>query len=415
MTPILLTQNTTFIIGPVARLLGYVMDFIYNILDIIGIPNIGLAIILFTVIVNVLMLPMTIRQQRSQKLQSRMQPEIQAIQKKYKDKKDQVSMQKMQEETKMVYEKYGTSATGGCLPLLIQMPILFALYRVIMNIPAYVTSVKEMYMPLVDEIRAVDGFEEIMMSIGTEAPIQISADRYDYSLANTIIDVLYKFRTDTWDVLIENFPHLEELIISTSENVANINSFLTINLSEAPSANWRSVAILIPILAGLSQYISAQLSMRANESARSGNESADSMANSMKTMNTVMPLMSVAFCFTLPAGLGLYWIASAVVRSIIQLMINMSMRNIDVDEMIQKNVEKANKKREKKGLPAQTIRDQAKVSVKNIEEPKKQKTVEERKEEQKKAADYYNRDAKPGSLAAKANMVKKFNEGQKDK
>ena len=85
------------------------------------------------------MLPLTIKQQKSSKLMAVMQPEIQAIQKKYKGKEnDQKAMMMMQTETKAVYEKYGTSMTGGCLPLLIQMPIIFALYRVIYNIPAYV-------------------------------------------------------------------------------------------------------------------------------------------------------------------------------------------------------------------------------------------------------------------------------------
>ena len=100
---------------------------------------------MFTFIVKLLMVPLTVRQQKFTKLSSLMNPEIQAIQKKYKGKKDQETMMKMQEETKAVYEKYGTSPTGGCLQLVIQMPIIFALYRVISNIPAYVNEVKKVY------------------------------------------------------------------------------------------------------------------------------------------------------------------------------------------------------------------------------------------------------------------------------
>ena len=87
-----------------------------------------------------LMLPMQIKQQKFSKLNSVMTPEIQKIQKKYQGKKDQQSQLAQQEEIKAVYDKYGTSPTGSCLQLLIQMPILFALYRVIMNVPAYVLS-----------------------------------------------------------------------------------------------------------------------------------------------------------------------------------------------------------------------------------------------------------------------------------
>lgn len=120
----ILTQSTTFIIGPVAKLLGYIMNWLFLGLDAIGIPNIGLAIIIFTFVTKLLMMPLTVKQMKFTKLSTVMQPELQAIQKKYKNTKDQNEMLKMQEETKAVYAKYGTSPTGGCAQLLIQMPIL---------------------------------------------------------------------------------------------------------------------------------------------------------------------------------------------------------------------------------------------------------------------------------------------------
>ena len=137
----ILTQSTTFIIGPVAKLLGYIMNWLFLGLDAIGIPNIGLAIIIFTFVTKLLMMPLTVKQMKFTKLSTVMQPELQAIQKKYKNTKDQNEMLKMQEETKAVYAKYGTSPTGGCAQLLIQFPILLALYRIIQNIPAYVPKI----------------------------------------------------------------------------------------------------------------------------------------------------------------------------------------------------------------------------------------------------------------------------------
>ena len=136
---ILLTQDSTPIIGWVAKLLGYIMNAIFMAIDFIGLPNIGLAIILFTIVVNLLMLPLTIKQQRFSKLQAKMNPELQAIQAKYKGKKDNESMMAQNQETQAVYAKYGVSPAGSCVQLLIQMPILFALYRVIQAMPAYVT------------------------------------------------------------------------------------------------------------------------------------------------------------------------------------------------------------------------------------------------------------------------------------
>ena len=131
----LLTQSTTPIIGWIATLLGYVMEFIFYCLNFIGIQNIGLCIIIFTIIVRLLMLPLTIKQQKFAKISQVMQPEINKIQRKYRNKTDQASMMKQQEEIQQVYDKYGTSMMGGCLPMLIQMPLLFALYPVIAYFP----------------------------------------------------------------------------------------------------------------------------------------------------------------------------------------------------------------------------------------------------------------------------------------
>ena len=150
MQGILLTQSNTPIIKWISNILGVIMDAIFNVLDFIGIPNIGLSIIIFTIIVNLLMLPMTVKQQKFSKLSAKMNPELKAIQKKYEGKKDQASMMKQQEETQAVYDKYGVSPMGSCLQLLIQMPILFALYPVIYAIPAYVSKIKDVYIPLVN-------------------------------------------------------------------------------------------------------------------------------------------------------------------------------------------------------------------------------------------------------------------------
>ena len=105
-------------------------------------------------------MPLTIQQQKFSKLQTKMQPELQAIQKKYKGKTDNDSAMKMNEETQAVYKKYGVSPSGSCVQLLIQMPILFALYRVIYNFPAYVTQVKNAFFPLVDNLISQSGASE---------------------------------------------------------------------------------------------------------------------------------------------------------------------------------------------------------------------------------------------------------------
>ena len=193
------------IIKQIAWLLGQIMNLIFNFLDkVFGIQNIGLCIIIFTVIVYTLMIPLTIKQQKFPKMSAVMNPEIQKLQKKYAGKRDQASQMKMQEEMNLIYEKYGTSPTGGCLPMLIQFPMLFALYPVIQNIPKYVTGVRNVYMPIVNEIMATDGFQKIMESIGKAKPVLMSPDTYNYGDANILVQVLYKFQDATWATLQDN-------------------------------------------------------------------------------------------------------------------------------------------------------------------------------------------------------------------
>lgn len=412
---IVLTQSNTFIIGSIAKLLGFIMNGIFNALSYIGIENIGLSIIIFTVIVYTLMIPMTIKQQKFSRMSAVMNPEIQKIQKKYKNKKDQASMMKMQEETKLVYEKYGTSPTGGCLGSLIQFPILFALWPVIQNIPAYVTSIKDAYMPLVNQIMATDGYQKIMEGIGKASPIMINPETYDYSKANTLVDVLYKFRPGTWDTLADKFPDLTNLIDSTKNSLTHLNTFLGINIAETPGSMFMTatknfsigliiVALAIPVLSGLSQWISAKLMQQATST---GNDDDNPMAAQMKTMMNVMPVFSVIMCFSMPAGLGIYWIASAVVRTIQQLIINKFLSKKSMDELIEENVKKVAKKREKKdAVSGREINAMAHKNVKNIEEPKRKTTSSNN-------IDSYKQNAKPGSLASKANMVSDFNKNKK--
>lgn len=136
----------------------------------------------------------------------------------------------------------------------------------------------------------------------------------------------------------------------------------------------------------------------------------------MKQMNIIMPLMSVWFCFTFPAAIGIYWVASSVFMIIQQVIVNAYLNRVDIDEMIRKNVEKANKKRAKKGLPPQKINQNATASLKSMqaaaekEEALRAEKLEKTKKQVEASNVYYNNDAKPGSIASKANMVAKYNE-----
>ena len=143
-------------------------------------------------------------------------------------------------------------------------------------------------------------------------------------------------------------------------------------------------------------------------------DSDNPMASSMKTMTYTMPLISVVFGFTLPAGLGLYWVASAVVRSVQQLGVNRYLKKKSVEDLIEENRKKAQKKREKKGTSAEEINRMATRSTRNagISNSKKASS-DPSKEEKIRRAQEFAMNAKPGSLTSKANLVTRYNNGHK--
>jgi YidC/Oxa1 family membrane protein insertase len=427
MLSILLTKNSTFIIGPVSTLIGYLMNGIFYVLSAIGLPSVGLSIIIFTIIVYTCMTPLTIKQQKFSKLSAKMNPEIQAIQKKYEGKRDNDSMVAMNEETQMVYKKYGVSPSGSCIQLVIQLPIMWALYRVIYNMPAYVPSIKNTFLELVDKLVNVDGASAFLQTFKNASYYakQFKSEEFvagSTYMKNTFIDVLNKASSTEWMSLKEQFPSLSDTIQSTYDKLSHYNNFLGLNISDSPSDMIKAGlsagtygivigAILIPVLAAFTQFINVKLMPQANNSGQ--NEQADAMMASMKTMNLMMPIMSAIFCYTLPSCLGIYWIAGAVIRTIQQIAINKHIDKIDFDEMIQKNMEKTEKERRKKGVAQDTLNNAAHMNTKTISSRANMSsslTNKEKEEAYRNAVEISRVNAKPGSITAKAHMVKDFNE-----
>lgn len=429
MSDIVLTQYSGAILGPIARFLGWIMNGIYvGIYNLFGIESVVLSIVLITIIIYMCLLPLTIKQQKFSKLSQKMQPEIKAIQDKYKNRKDQESMMAMNQETQLVYEKYGVSATGSCLQMLIQMPILFALYRVFYNIPAYITSVKGSFTELVNGIsQNSDGINTLASllkdfnyttssGINANNAVDMLTNASASDFKNYVIDILYKLPSTGWEAISgsDYFPNLADAISTAHDHILNYNYFMGLNISDTPlsiiktnfaahSYGFIILALLIPVLSYLTQVLSMKLMPTANSN---GN---DQMAQQMRTMNLMMPLMSFIICFTVPVGLGFYWICSAVVRIVQQFFINKHIENLDLDDIIKKNQEKAKKKREKRGIYENQIREAAAIKTKSISS--KANSVSKSDAELDTG---YSNDERPkfkeGSMAAKANMVKDFNE-----
>lgn len=422
MMSVFLTTYQGAILGPIARLLGYILQGLYSVLSVVGIENTGICMILFTFIVNALMIPMQIKQQKFAKMSSVMNPELMAIQAKYKNKKDQESQQKMSLETQAVYQKYGVSPVSGCLPMLITLPILFALYRVIYNIPAYVPQVYDIY----------DGLAKVLQEAGvtvsqladksyisnptyvvTQA---VKAAKADASNINYYIDVLSQFNSSGWDVLIKNHPNLSEVITKTAHQARDINYFLGLNIADTPKI--KSVSVIIPIFSIVTQYISTKLSMAGTQQQTVNSD--NPMGQSMQTMNTVMPFMTGFMCLMFPIGVGIYWIAGNVFRIFQQLCINLYFSKINMDDLIKENVDKAKKKYEKMGMDPSVLDKAAKTRTSNINTNAAQKQTstsnntakknssisdKARKSSTKDIKKSKNSNYKEGSIAAYANML----------
>lgn len=423
MVDVILTTYQGAILGPIARLLGYILQALYSALSVVGIENTGICIILFTFIVNALMIPMQVKQQKFSKMSAIMNPEIMAIQNKYKNKKDQASQQKMSLETQAVYQKYGVSPASGCLPLLITLPILLALYRVIYNIPAYVPQIYAIYEDVANTlmnagITVKDLADSEYIKTATYVvndAVKNAAETGGEHNINYYIDVLSQYSSSGWDALAANYPKFADIITKTGDRAAHINSFLYLNIADTP--NLKSISILIPILSIITQIASMKISMAGNPQQTSSD---NPTASTMKTMNNVMPFISGLMCLLFPIGVGIYWIAGNIFRIIQSIIINIHFSKMDMDEEIQKNVDKAKKRYEKLGMDSSTLENAAKVRTSNIKSPaedskkgteKKSPSVsnvaKSRPKNSSAAEKNKNQKYKEGSIAAYANLLKR--------
>ncbi len=394
--------------------MGVILDAIYKFVGFFGIHNLALCIFLFTFVVKMLMLPLTIKQQKFTRLSSKMNPELTKIQEKYKGKKDEESMRRQQAETQEVYAKYGTNPMGGCLPLLISLPIMFALYRVIYAIPAYVGEVGDWYRTIATAIiDKVPGHADVITTFVTDNGLRVTNNLATYAVGsteytNSLIDILAKFSTANWDAFFQNssFAALEGTCAETVKSIISANNLFGLNILDTP--NFKIIgSLLIPVLAVVTQMIQTKL-MSASQPQKKKDDSP--MAGSMNTMNTIMPIMSGVFCLMLPIGVGIYWIASALFTILQTVFINRYLDKTDLDAMIEKNVEKANKRKEKLGVVYDNkMAEVAKKSTKTYDNTAYDNTEYKKNNKRKSAsgADYQRSTVSYSakSIAANANLL----------
>ncbi|MDO4170878.1 MAG: YidC/Oxa1 family membrane protein insertase [Lachnospiraceae bacterium] len=397
------------ILGPVAQLLGYIIEGIYNGLEICGIQNIGLSIILFTLVVKIILFPLTLNQQRFTKVNQIMQPEMNKIQKKYRNRRDNASMLKQQEEMNALYEKYGASPTAGCLPLLVQMPILLALYRVVMDVPTYIPKVYNAYKPVAEAIMGQGGYAKALAKVGESVKLSSRYTLVDNPTIGDVISYLAHMPNEAWDLIAKKIPGAADVVASSTDKLIHMNDFiLGINITQAPGFRL-SVYMLIPILAAGAQYLSARVSMGTMDDDNPA-------AATSKQMMLIMPIMSFVMCISLPSAIGIYWAASAIFTVLQQWIINYYYDHADMDKIIEKQRAKAAKKKaKKKGKPTLTERmmqaadpNSASQNTQAGQGSSANSKVKSAANINTKKVDANYKNKKGGSISSKANIVKEL-------
>lgn len=252
--------------------LGYILSGIYSLVQ-----NYGIAILVFTLVVKLLMMPLLAKQQKSMRQMQKVQPLLEKAQKKYANDK-----QKLQQETVRIYQENNVSPAGGCLPLLIQFPIIIGLYQVITKPLQYILHLDVEVIKKIAEVLSVD-----------------YARTSQITIANAIS---------------ENAALIQEKVGVAVEAI-NFD-FFGLNLSMTPDLKFISWLWIIPVLSAVTSYVVAIVSRQLSGNTTAANEQ-------MKTMNIIMPLMSGYFCFIMPAGVGIYWVVSNIMQVIQQTLLTL--------------------------------------------------------------------------------------------
>lgn len=304
--------------------LGWIMRVCYSLVN-----NYFFALLLFALIMQLLLLPLSIKQQKNSVRQAQLGPKIKALRKKYDGRTDAATQQKMQEETMELYKRENFNPAGGCLPLLIQMPILLSLYNVVMNPLRYVSGLSaERITELQTYMTNTQGLD-----LGTQGQF---------------IRMLEIVRENTADYL-SIAPELADSILPSM----SIGSF---NLADVPQVAWNWL-ILVPILtfvvAILSQKITRMFTYQSPETIEA------QKSPSMKIMNYSMPLLSVWIAFSVPAAIGMYWIFRNIISTVQQILLS---RLIPVPHFTEEDYKAAEKemkvgkpKREKSKVPPRSL------------------------------------------------------------
>lgn len=283
------------------RFFGSILQFLDNLTG-----SYMAALALFALLIQILLLPFAVKQQKNSIKQATLAPKIMAIRNKYKGRTDQATQQKMQQETMDLYTKEGYNPAGGCLPLLIQMPIILVLYQVIIKPISYVMGLSAEALSSVGSRLVELGYYAAETDFAKISEIEMIGKMHE---AISVDSGAFSAITELADKALPNFKvGVFDLAISPQRGI---------NPGEGV---WQwSWLILVPIVTVLLQYATQTITRRFTYQPPEAKEQQNNI--SMKIMNLSMPLLSAYIAFIWPAAIGLYWAIRSVYQVIQQIII----------------------------------------------------------------------------------------------
>ena len=301
------------IVGPFADLMGKVYNLLFELLHSnTSAGSLGLAIIIFTLIVKLILFPLMVKQQKSSFKMQALQPELMKIRKKYEGKTDQMSQQRMAFEMQEFQKKNGVSMVSGCLPMLIQLPILYALFYLFQNAYVYVDVIGHNYTDIANAIVNIpvslrmEVFHPYAQEFANASKnVAIIKDGIDMRQVNEVVMLVNYLKPDDWNVILQNLGDAGSSLVPLLATKSSIETFLTIPL--VSKAGLHFPGIIIPIAAGVTTWLQSKIMMMMNPQNSDPGNPAAAMT---KSMLYTMPIMMGVFAINMPAGLGLYWTIS---------------------------------------------------------------------------------------------------------
>ncbi len=257
------------------------------------------ALLLFAIIIEIVLLPFGIKQQKNSIKQAKLRPKEMAIRKKYAGRDDNPTKQKMSLEVQELYQKEGYNPMGGCLPLLIQFPIIIALYNIVMDPLKYIMRL---------EVDVIDRIAEVVSSV--------TGTTYDVTRN---INLLSDMKTLDYS----HFAGIEGFTEEMYNNLPNLQILGgAINLGATPNFTQFNWLLLVPVVTFLAYFFSMKMTRKLTYQPMSDDKA---MGCSNKMMDLMMPLFSVYISFVVPAAIGVYWIFKSLLGVVKQLILKYAM------------------------------------------------------------------------------------------